>query len=207
MKKLGLVIVVTMAFQSAFSQFSLGVKGGVNTSKLYTNTGSFKSNFRESLDTKTGYAVGAFGRIGKKLYLQPEVLFTSKGGKIAVIPLSGGSPVSVNIKTNNIDVPVLVGYKLFNRIRLNAGPVASIKISENQKFVEELRKVTGNIDQAFEEATFGYQAGVGFKLLGLDIDLRKDGSLSDISAARFGNDDKFRQRLSGWQLTIGFKII
>ena len=206
MKKIFFALVALMAIQNTFAQAILGIKGGVNVSKVYIDAGSFKANFKESMDTKTGYSFGLFARIGKKLYLQPEVMFATKGGKVNVTPLGGGSPVSVNIKTNNVDIPILVGYKLFNRIRINAGPVASIKINEDGKFLDELKMITSNPNQAFEKATFGYQAGVGIKLLGFDIDLRKDGSLSDISSKQF-DGNQFSQRLSGWQLTLGKKII
>jgi hypothetical protein len=206
MKKLFFVLATLLIIQNSYAQFQLGIKGGVNVSKIYTDEGSFKNNFNESLDTKTGYSFGAYARFGKKLYLQPEVMFATKGGKIDVVPLGGGSPVSVNIKTSNIDIPILVGYKLFNRLRINAGPVASIKINEDGKFLDELKAVTANPDEAFEKSTFGYQAGVGIKLLGFDIDLRKDGSLSDVSSKQF-DGNQFSQRLSGWQLTIGRKII
>ncbi len=206
MKKLFIVLATLLVIQNSYAQFQLGIKGGVNVSKIYTDEGSFKNNFNESLDTKTGYSFGVFTRFGKKLYLQPEVMFATKGGKIDVIPMGGGSPISVDIKTNNIDIPILVGYKLFNRLRINAGPVVSIKVSEDAKFLDQLKVVTSNPDEAFENATFGYQAGVGIKLLGFDIDLRKDGSLSDVSSKQF-DGNQFSQRLSGWQLTIGRKII
>lgn len=206
MKKIIFAFIALLAIQNTFAQFKLGVKGGVNVSKVYTDAGSLKANFNQSLDTKTGYSFGLYARVGKKLYLQPELMFATKGGKVNVTPIGGGSPVSVNIKTNNIDIPVLIGYKLFNRIRINAGPVASIKINEDGKFLDELKMVTSNPNQAFENATFGYQAGVGIKLLGFDIDLRKDGSLSDISSKQF-DGNQFSQRLSGWQLTLGRKII
>jgi hypothetical protein len=206
MKKIIFSFLALLALQNTFAQAFLGIKGGVNVSKVYTDAGSFKANFKESMDTKTGFAFGVFARFGKKLYLQPEVLFATKGGKVNVTPLGGGSPVSVNIKTNNVDIPVMVGYKLFNRIRINAGPVVSIKINEDGKFLDELKIITSNPNQAFEKATFGYQAGAGIKLLGFDIDLRKDGSLSDISSKQF-DGNQFSQRLSGWQLTLGRKII
>lgn len=206
MKKLFIVLATLLVIQNSYAQFQLGIKGGVNVSKIYTDEGSFKNNFNESLDTKTGYSFGVFTRFGKKLYLQPEVMFATKGGKIDVIPMGGGSPISVDIKTNNIDIPILVGYKLFNRLRINAGPVVSIKVSEDAKFLDQLKVVTSNPDEAFENATFGYQAGVGIKILGFDIDLRKDGSLSDVSSKQF-DGNQFSQRLSGWQLTIGRKII
>ncbi|MFN8432002.1 MAG: porin family protein [Spirosomataceae bacterium] len=206
MKKAILILAAICFSNLAMAQFTLGIKGGINFSNMVTDAGSFSQNIKESKDTKTGYSFGVYSRIGKKLYLQPEVLFATKGGKVDFVPVGGGSPISVDIKTNNIDIPVLIGYKLFNRIRINAGPVASIKISEDQKFLDELKKVTNDVDAAFEKATFGYQAGVGIKLLGFEIDLRNEGSLSSISSDKF-SDPKFSQRLNGWQLTIGHKIL
>jgi Outer membrane protein beta-barrel domain len=207
MKKSILLICLISLINTANAQFSLGIKGGVSTSKVITDAGSFKANISESLGNRTGFVFGAYATIGKKLYFQPEVLFASKGGKVDITPTLGGSPVSVNIKTNNLDVPLLIGYKFFGKIKVHAGPVASIKINEDEKFVTELRKVTGDVDAAFQKATFGYQAGIGIKLLGFNFDLRKDGSLSDISATKFGDSNTFDQRITGWQITIGKNIL
>jgi Outer membrane protein beta-barrel domain len=207
MKKSILFICFLTLLKTANAQFDLGIKGGFNTSKVITNAGSFKSNFTESLANKTGFVLGAYATFGKKLYFQPEVLFATKGGKINVIPTLGGTPVSVDIKTNNLDVPLLIGYKFLGKIKVHAGPVATIKLNEDEKFLTELKKVTGDVDAAFQQATFGYQAGVGIKLLGFNFDIRKDGSLSDISSSSIGNNNNFSQKLSGWQITIGKNIL
>jgi Outer membrane protein beta-barrel domain len=207
MKKSILLICLISLFKTASAQFSLGIKGGVSTSKVITDAGSFKANFTESLSNKTGFVFGVYANIGKKFYFQPEVLLASKGGKVDFTPTLGGSPVSLNIKTTNLDVPLLIGYKFFGKLKVHAGPVASIKLSEDESFVTELRKVTGDVDAAFQKATFGYQAGIGIKLLGFNFDLRKDGSLSDISATKFGDSNTFDQRITGWQITIGKNIL
>ncbi len=208
MKKLFFAFTIILFANAAYAQFILGAKGGVNISKVYTDAGSLKSNYQQSLETKTGFNVGLYARVGDKFFLQPEVLFATKGGKVDVIPTNGGTPFRVDIKTNNLDIPILLGVKVLDkRIRIMAGPVASLKLSEDKKFAEQLKAITGDVNSAFENSTFGYQAGIGFKLLGLDFDIRKDGSLSEISSAKFGNDAKFNQRLSGWQFTVGFKII
>ncbi len=207
MKKSFLIFSILLISQISMAQFSLGIKGGVSTSKIITDAGSFKANIKESLEGKTGYVFGVYASLGKKFYFQPEALLTSKGGKVDIIPTLGGTPVSVNIKTTNLDVPLLIGYKFFGKLKVHAGPVVSVKLNEDEKFVTELRKITGDVDAAFQTATFGYQAGIGIKLLGLNFDLRKDGSLSDISATKFGNGDSFNQRVSGWQITIGKNIL
>lgn len=206
MKKAHLVFLLFLAIQSSYGQFVLGVKGGLNFSNLVTDAGSFGKNIQESRDTKTGFALGVYARFGEKLFLQPEFLFATKGGKINVTPLSG-STVRLDVKTNNLDIPLLLGFKLFNRIRIMAGPVASFKLNEDEKFANELKKLTGNVEEAFSNSSIGYQAGIGFKLIGFDFDLRNMGSLGDISSNQFATYDKYNQTQKGWQFTIARKIL
>jgi Outer membrane protein beta-barrel domain len=207
MKKSILFFCFLTLLKTANAQFDLGIKGGFNTSKVITDAGSLTANFQESLANKTGFVFGAYATIGKKLYFQPEVLFVTKGGKVNVTPTLGGTPVSVDIKTNNLDIPLLIGYKFLGKLKVHAGPVATIKLNEDEKFLTELKKVSGDVDAAFQKATFGYQAGVGIKLLGFNFDLRKDGSLNDISSSNLGSNTNFSQKLSGWQITIGRNIL
>lgn len=207
MKKLSLALFLILLMQCTYAQFQIGIKGGLNFSNLVTDAGSFGKNINESRDTKTGFALGVYTRFGKKLFLQPEVLFSTKGGKVNVVPTLGGNPISLSIKTNNLDVPLLVGYKLFNRIRIMAGPVYSFKLNEDEKFASELKRITGNVDEAFGNSTIGYQAGIGFKLIGFDFDLRNMGSIGDISSKQFNNEDRYNQMQKGWQFTIARKIL
>src|ERR1700754_4466467 len=58
---------------SAKAQFSLGVKGGVNFSKISTD------NVKES--SLTGYQAGLFARVGGSVYFQPELYLSGTGGK------------------------------------------------------------------------------------------------------------------------------
>lgn len=212
MKKAFLLILCLLLVQFSFAQSGFGIKGGVNLSNVYTDAGSFNGSIKQSLDTRTGWVFGGWGRLGKnKFYLQPELLASTKGGKVEFTPTSNGIPVGnptiVDVKTTNLDIPILIGFKPVKFIRIMAGPVASIKLSEDQKLLEALKTYSNNTDQAFEQMTYGYQVGVGVKVLGLEIDLRKEGSLSDASSIKFKNEEKFNQRMSGWQLTVGFKIL
>lgn len=192
---------------AGFSQSGIGIKGGVNLTNISTDAGSLKGNIQESLDTKTGFVFGAWGRLGDKVYLQPEVLVASKGGKVEVTPLNGGSAELVDVKYTNLDIPILIGFKPIKFLRVMGGPVASVKLSEDMKLKDALAEYTTNTGDAFSKSTWGYQLGVGVKVLGMDIDLRHEGGLSDINVLNFKNEDKFSQRPSGWVLTLGFKII
>jgi len=188
---------------TSFAQSGFGIKGGLTFNQVYTDAGSLGNNIQQSLDTKTGYVLGAFGRIGNKIYLQPEVLFAQRGGSIEIQNVG-----KVKYNYSNIDVPLLVGVKVLKFIRVMAGPVATFKVNEDEKLRDALKGYTsGSIDEAMNKATFGYQLGVGIKILGLEIDLRKEGSLSDVSMLKLQNNAQFSQKASGWQVTVGIKII
>lgn len=205
MKKISILSLFALfcTISASFAQSGFGIKGGLNFNKVYTDAGSLGNNIKESLDTQTGYVLGVFGRIGDKVYLQPEVLFAERGGTIET-PQYG----KVKFKYSNIDVPVLVGFKLFKFLRIMGGPVATFKLNEDQKLGESIKDYTsGSFDDAMKKATFGYQVGVGVKILGLDIDLRKEGSLSEISQLNLQNNAQFSQKASGWQITLGIKIL
>ncbi|WP_341227324.1 outer membrane beta-barrel protein [uncultured Arcticibacterium sp.] len=206
MKRVAVVLILLLISSVGYSQSALGIKGGVNLTNISTDAGSFNDNVKESLDTKTGFVFGLWGRLGQKLYLQPEVLIATKGGEVEVSP-GGGAPVQVyDVKYTNLDIPVLVGFKPAKWLRVMGGPVASLKLSENDKLKEALNQFASG-DEALEQATWGYQVGLGVKLLGVELDLRKEGSLTDINALNFKDADKFSQRASGWQLTLGFTIL
>ncbi|MCU0326134.1 MAG: PorT family protein [Spirosomaceae bacterium] len=174
MKKLIFFSLFTFIFSlNSKAQSGLGIKGGLTFNRVFTDAGSFKNNIQQSLDTRTGYVVGLFGRLGNKIYLQPELLVANKGGSIDVITTSGGTQ-KIDFNYTNLDVPLLLGFKPVKFLRVMAGPVATVNLSSDQRLRDALRDYASNIDDTFKQATFGYQVGVGVKLLGLEIDLRKD---------------------------------
>ncbi|MFC5409032.1 porin family protein [Larkinella bovis] len=162
--------------------------------------------FRNNDDRTTGIVGGAFFRFGRKLFLQPELLVSSKGGKFDLVQ-TGLATQTVNVTFTTFDVPVLVGFKL-GPLRLNAGPILSLTISEDKNLKESFRQyTTQSLDETFKKAVFGYQAGAGLTVGGFDLDVRYEGNLSDLS--RIGiktpsNDDRFTTKAALWQLTAGF---
>ena len=126
--------------------FSLGLRGGLNLSKISMDDFQVKSLvlgnpafdlLRANTKYSTGFVGGVFARIGRKFYLQPEVVVSAKGGTFDVVK-SGGIPTSIDVKYTNLDVPLLLGYKL-GFLRFNAGPIASFNLSENQDIINTLK--------------------------------------------------------------------
>ena len=201
-------------------RFFFGVRAGVNLSQLQTNTVNFSEGLsglgnvtgtliKANEANYTGWTGGVWMRIGHRFYIQPELLVSAKGGKISFMKYGYvGAPVSVvEASYTSFDVPVLVGLKL-GPVRINAGPVASLAISENAAFKDAIKQYSSQItSELFKQATFGYQAGVGVDLGSLNLDLRYQSSFTDVSnAGPQSINNPLRSRASVWQLTLGYVI-
>lgn len=211
--------------------FTMGIKGGVNLTKLamgevfgtrYDSNGNpylsyngqeVRDQLKESFDSKSGYSGGIYMRFGRNLFIQPEILVSTKGGAFDIVQTNtnGVSETNnVNFKFSTIDVPILFGVK-GGPIRLSAGPAAYFKIKDNQKLGEAIKYYTSSGDH-FSEAVYGYQLGVGLDIFGLSVDVRKEGSFSDITSFQVHTGGanpvtQVGQKLNSWQVTIGIKLI
>lgn len=205
-----LILLFVLAFANgndSFAQFTIGIKGGVNFSQLKTDfkTQSFGNNLQQSLDTKTGYVGGVYMRFGSKFFVQPEFVFSAKGGSVNI--LKGGSTTTsqtLSIEYTNFDIPVLIGFKV-GPLRLNAGPMASFKLSD-KGLDEELKAYSSNVGESFKNASYGYQAGGGVDLGAFSVDLRYEGSLSEVTGNTFNNIN-FTQKGNLWQMTLGLRLL
>ncbi len=234
MKKVILLLsflMVALAGQEAFAQgkrFAFGLKGGVNLSKLtmgefmttrydalgnpYLNYNGqvVRDNLRESFDSKTGWSGGIYMRFGSGFFVQPEVLVSTKGGSFEIVQNDTSTPVvrTVDFKYSSIDVPVLFGLK-GGPLRINAGPVASFRVGDNERLRDAIRNYT-NRPNALSEAVYGYQFGAGLDLWGISIDVRREGTFSNLSSFQIHTGDNntvVKQKLKSWQVTLGIKLI
>ena len=174
---------------SAKAQFSLGIKGGVNFSKINTD------NFNES--TRTGYQAGVFARFGSALYLQPEVYLSSTGGNFTTT--DGNFKAKVNF--TNLSVPLLLGHSFGTKdlnFRLMVGPVYTYALNKSESFSDNANAAIADFGN-YKNSTIGFQAGGGVDIGPITADLRYEGGLTKI------NPD-FGQRQNLWALSVGFKF-
>jgi hypothetical protein len=199
MKRLMLMLLITLATGMVTqAQVVLGVKGGISSSKV--DVKNVKSNFTQfkDKDNITGYHIGAFTRFkAGGLLIQPEGVFTSSGGEVALTQTENGTEVETTeeFKFNRLDVPVLVGLSLFNVIRIQAGPVASVLI--NGKLGDQ------DIESYLDKADFGWQAGVGLDIGKLAADVRYE----RVNRAYTNQGTSFDVGNQQLILSLGFKII
>lgn len=85
--------------------------------------------------------------------------------------------------------------------------MASLNVSQGSKLGDALKDyTTQNINKTIEQATFGYQAGVGLDIRSFNIDLRYESGLSNISQLNLQNNAQFNTKVSLWQLSLGFVL-
>ncbi|RZK18129.1 MAG: PorT family protein [Pedobacter sp.] len=193
------IVFLTVGWATSQAQtFNLGVKAGVNLSKLNADFASEEN--------RLGYQVGAWARIGgASFYVQPEAYIGSKGNKFISFTNNNNTEIAAEgkVKFTTLDIPVLLGTKFgANNLnfRLMAGPVISFVLDENSSFNAAYQQAT-DFDN-YKNQAFGIQAGAGVDVGAISVDLRYEAGLSNISKS-----EKYAQKPNLFQLSLGFKIL
>ncbi|WP_140936748.1 porin family protein [Sphingobacterium lumbrici] len=194
MKKLiltAIVCVLSVTYSQAqlLPSFKLGVKGALGFSTLHSEGKLFNS------DTKTGYQLGVWGRVGiAGFHLQPEAYFSSKK-----VEIEGTDSDSGKGTFNSLDVPILLGTRIGLGpvgFRIQAGPVFSfaqdgeIKYNNMANFNDYKKNATGII------------GGIGVDISKLTVDLRYEHGLTNLTSSS-SQDQKIRL----WSIGVGYSFL
>jgi hypothetical protein len=196
MKRIILLAVMLFPATVMFGQFSFGLKLGANFSKLSSNIDTISSSMTP------GFQVGAFVRVGKRFYVQPEAYYTLAGGKLS------GDTTDWNQKftVGSLDIPVLVGFKILNakivNLRILAGPMVSF--ITNSKVTNESTAPFSTSD--LNTVNWAIQAGAGVDVLFLTFDVRYQWGLNDIIKTAGSTGTPVNSKLNTWVLSLGFKL-
>jgi hypothetical protein len=193
MKKLLLSAFLMALTVSLFAQvkFDLGIKGGVNFSKISFEAEDYST---ESI-TKTH--LGAFGRIGwDRIFIQPEIYFSGKGGSVEHGLLT--TVASFDFKT--VDIPLLLGVraikgKIFD-VQIVAGPVFS-NITSKDISKDDLFK-----SSFYNNHYFGIQYGLGVDVLFLTLHARMENGLGE-----FYSQPQYAGKNQTFMISLGFKFL
>jgi hypothetical protein len=200
MKKFTLSIIMLLIAATTFAGIHLGVKLGYNANKLSTSLDSISSQF------KSGLHIGAFMRIGKRVYFGPEVYYCLQGAEYVYdAPLESDSWTQ-KLTIGTIDVPLNVGFRIINNnkfnLRIMAGPMASFVVNSK---ITDTGSLTDPITQADLKTTNWYiQAGAGMDLWFLTLDLRYQAGLNEM--IEDVGDLNFNTKNQLFVVSLGFKI-
>lgn len=205
MKKLFITLILAVATSGLMAQLSLGPKIGYTASTLSTDKDQIKEDFKNTLH------FGAFARLGGKTYLQPELLYMTKGTNFG-IKLGNDEFVEQDVKLNTIDIPVLVGFKLIDlklaQIRAMGGAVASFAVNNDIEAVDVDEEIRDLQKDDIKDANWGIQAGVGSDFLSLTLDIRYHMGLTSMYEEDFldqFNTDNVKS--NAFLVTLGWKIL
>lgn len=188
--KLFSLIAVLLITHAAMAQFHVGIRAGTNISKIESK--SFKQEF------SYGYLLGGFAEIGlgRKFFLQPEVLFNQYTSTIdsnfSHVYQGVFSSDQGKVKLNYLSVPILLNYKLLGPISIQAGPQFGVLIDQSKTLLQ-------NGGQAFKNGDFSMLAGVQVKLAMLRVAGRYAIGLNNIND--IDNQDKWKNQ--NIQLSVG----
>ncbi len=170
MKKL-LFILTLIANTTLLAQGSqFGIKAGVNYnfSGDLTDLGELNSTADDVIhgaDSKTGFHAGVWYKLNySDLFLKGELLYTQFENTYS------GTP-NYSMITKKIDVPVLVGMKVFGPVYVFGGPDFQYIMDED--FSLSTTQVTA------DDYTLGLHLGIGMEFKQLSFDVRWDKALTD----------------------------
>jgi hypothetical protein len=189
--------------------FRLGIKGGVSLTNLTLeglSVNGASDYIAKSMTAKNGYVAGIYARLGRRVFVQPELLAGVKYAKVNVLNAALGLDKKVEIGYTSIDIPLMLGYRL-GPLHVMAGPVASYSMTPNSTFNQFL-SANNSISNAITNAYFSYTAGAGIDLLGFTLDVRYESNLTDLSKTiPLPSGVNFSQKASSFQATLGMKIL
>jgi hypothetical protein len=172
MKKVLLACILLVGIsQYSQAQIQFGLKAGVNY-----NSDSFNDVSNDVLDgaeSRTGYHAGIWFRAKLPIigfYLRPEIIYTELSNDVTydnTVTLAR----TTDFKFRKIDVPVLLGKKIFGVGNIFAGPSFQYILSSDFG-LNDLSEVS--IDQF----SLGIQLGAGIEFGRLGIDVRWERGLS-----------------------------
>jgi opacity protein-like surface antigen len=179
MKKLLVLLLAVFIALPAMSQLNFGIKAGLNTTSVTmvdlktVTSGSTSYTVEKLKGANYGIHAGVFLRLNvAKLYIQPELLFSTRTNEYTVTNVTSAVDSLVKQKFNKLDIPVMIGLK-FGPLRINGGPSASLLINTPKELIQD-----PDFKTMYANMSFGYQAGIGLDLLKkITVDLRYEGSL------------------------------
>ena len=172
------IIIIALSYPSFAQKVDIGIKGGMNFSKLEI------SNF--STSNKTGYHLGAYTLFKfTKLGIQPEFIFSQQGSKVNLSEWD----------TKYINIPIILKVYIAGGFNLQGGPQFG--------FLNKAELEGNNIKEDLKNSDISLGLGVGWDApIGLKFDARYNMGLTDNS------DDPAYETIKSqvFQLSAGFRI-
>ena len=192
MKKIIFSAIIIAAFSfSSFSQTTVKVAFGINSSRLNTDEGSWKNEGR------VGYQFGGSWLLGNKFYVEPGIYWASISSDMVH---KEEASLNFNNKISMIRIPVFAGYHIlgdasesFFNLRVFGGPSVSFvtKVETHDLLKDDFNKVLWGVD-----------AGIGINVWWLFLDIGYEWGLNNV----YSHDDHGSAKAKALWTNIGVRF-
>jgi hypothetical protein len=212
-KKICLLALMVFALNSVDAQdiFKYGLRIGGGTTSIngtpqdvFNGVDSLKMTIGSS---NFGIHVGGFARVTLgSVFIQPELLFNTKGHEYTVYGLQGNVLQVLDDRFTTIDVPIIVGYK-FSSLRFQAGAVGSMTLTNSNDLVDYFKE-QDDLVSTLQGFNWGWQAGLGLDISKFMIDIKYEGNFQKIGndIVIDGNTYNFDGRANRFLVTFGYSF-
>jgi hypothetical protein len=170
MKKVCLIIIVSLNAMAASAQIQFGVKAGLNLSTL-----NYSGPDAGSPAYKTSFNAGVFSSIPlfTSCYLQPEIMYSGQGFEETILDQP------TQFETGYLNIPVLFKYQHESGLFAETGPQVGFLLSAKNT----VAGFSEDVKSHYESTDFSWALGLGYKFtgIGLGIDARYNLGLTNIA--------------------------
>jgi len=172
-KKINLLFLIISL--SAFSQFEYGLKGGISFNSNLNINSKIESidNSINIFESRNGQHIGVFLKLSiNDFFIRPEIIYSKiKNSYDIPYDLPRTENIVTDFNQHKIDVPVMLGYKVFGLVNLFAGP--------RFEFIKNVSYDNIDLNDLKNQYTLGLQYGIGLKFGKFEIDLRAERGFSE----------------------------
>ena len=173
MKKINLLFLIISL--SAFSQFEYGLKGGISFNSNLNINSKIESidNSINIFESRNGQHIGVFLKLSiNDFFIRPEIIYSKiKNSYDIPYDLPRTENIVTDFNQHKIDVPVMLGYKVFGLVNLFAGP--------RFEFIKNVSYDNIDLNDLKNQYTLGLQYGIGLKFGKFEIELRAERGFSE----------------------------
>jgi hypothetical protein len=209
-------------------RWSVGLRGGFNSTKLNTNEPSLyriapdglpllsnnmvvRDNTVNNTIRNFGFTYGIFARITRgSFFLQPELMFVRRSGVFDLTNSDGSLFKRVNASFNSFDIPLLLGIRNKNS-RIFAGPTFNFAYKFNDDLKSMIEVYSNDVVASgfFIRPNVNFVLGVNFELKKIFIDVRYEKGLNPYTNYKLGpnsNLSEFSFLADSIHGSVGFKF-
>jgi hypothetical protein len=208
MKKFILVLAALTFSIAAFSQgFEIGIKGGMNITAADVMKEASKD---VKITNKNTFNGGVYGRLKIKLigiFVQPELVYNTRGYNFDIKEPITGTTINIKQQSNYLDVPVLVGLKMFKFLRVYAGPNFQYLLTNEITGVDDAVALAIDFKKTdMKKSNTGVQIGFGLDLSKFRVDVKYDFNPTDMGSPFSYQGKEQLIKTSMVTIQLGYKL-